>query len=142
MKFSTWLVFAGLWVSLVYFPLAHMVWGGGLLGEGDNGISAWLFGSEDGEALIAPIDFAGGAVVHIPAGVAALVLALVVGKRRGFPASTDRPHNLPSSCSARRFCGSAGSASTAAPPSPPTGSPGSRGSTPVSYTHLTLPTKA
>ena len=94
-KFSTWLVFAGLWVSLVYFPLAHMVWGGGLLGEGDNGISAWLFGSEDGEALIAPIDFAGGAVVHIPAGVAALVLALVVGKRRGFPASTDRPHNLP-----------------------------------------------
>lgn len=94
-KFSTWLVFSGAWATLVYFPLAHMVWGGGLLSHTQNSLAAWLFGTEGGEAIVAPIDFAGGTVVHISAGTAALVLALVVGKRAGFPKHLSRPHNLP-----------------------------------------------
>ena len=94
-KFSTWLVFSGAWATLVYFPLAHMVWGGGLLSHTQNSLSVWLFGTEGGEAIVAPIDFAGGTVVHISAGTAALVLALVVGKRAGFPKHLSRPHNLP-----------------------------------------------
>ncbi|MDK8449632.1 ammonium transporter [Corynebacterium mastitidis] len=95
-KFSTWLVFSAAWPTLVYFPLAHMVWGGGLLSEGGDSISAWIFGTTaEGEAAVAPIDFAGGTVVHISAGAAALVLALVVGKRQGFPRRVSRPHNLP-----------------------------------------------
>ncbi|KQB86670.1 ammonium transporter [Corynebacterium lowii] len=95
-KFSTWLVFCAVWPTLVYFPLAHMVWGGGLLSEGENSVSAWIFGTTaEGEAAVAPIDFAGGTVVHISAGAAAFVLALVVGKRQGFPRRVTRPHNLP-----------------------------------------------
>lgn len=94
-KFGTWLVFSGLWVTLCYFPLAHMVWGGGLLAHGEQGLAAWLFGTTAGAATIAPIDFAGGTVVHISAGTAALVLALLVGRRRSFPTSPQRPHNLP-----------------------------------------------
>lgn len=83
-KFGTWLIFSGLWVTFSYFPLAHMVWGGGLL-------------SDDGPfaSIASPIDFAGGTVVHINAGVAALVLALVVGRRKGFGTEPMRPHNLP-----------------------------------------------
>jgi len=100
MKFGTWLVFGGIWVTLVYFPLAHMVWGGGLLSGAENGFAAWLFGTstaEDGSvsATVAPIDFAGGTVVHINAGVAALVLAILLGKRTSFGKSTFRPHNIP-----------------------------------------------
>src|SRR5690554_3142230 len=72
-KFSAWLVFAGLFATFAYFPLAHMVWGGGLLSD------AGPFAS-----IATPIDFAGGTVVHINAGVAALVLAIIVGKRKGF----------------------------------------------------------
>lgn len=85
-KFSAWAVFVPVWVTLVYCPLAFMVWGGGLLGaEG-------AIGSVVGEA----IDFAGGTVVHINAGVAALVLALIIGKRRGFGTDpSHRPHNIP-----------------------------------------------
>lgn len=94
-KFSTWLVFSGAWATLVYFPLAHMVWGGGLLSHAENSISAWIFGTEGGEAIVAPIDFAGGTVVHISAGTAALVLAIVIGKRASFPKHVSRPHNLP-----------------------------------------------
>ncbi|WP_018297013.1 ammonium transporter [Corynebacterium lubricantis] len=94
-KFSAWMLFAGAWATFAYFPLAHMVWGGGLLSHSENGFSAWMFGTENGEALIAPIDFAGGTVVHISAGTAALVLALVVGKRMGFPQNIGKPHNLP-----------------------------------------------
>ena len=94
-KFSTWLVFSGLWVTFAYFPLAHMVWGGGLLSHSESSLAAWMFGVADGEAAIAPIDFAGGTVVHISAGTAALVLALVVGTRRTFPTGINRPHNLP-----------------------------------------------
>lgn len=83
-KFSTWMVFAGLWVTLSYFPMAHMVWSGGLL-SGDGPFAG----------IAEPIDFAGGTVVHINAGVAGLVLALIVGKRKGFGSEPMRPHNLP-----------------------------------------------
>ncbi len=84
MKFSAWMVFAGIWVTLVYVPMAHMVWGGGLLGA--DGIT---------KGLSTPIDFAGGTVVHINAGVAGLVLAILLGKRKGFGKEPMRPHNLP-----------------------------------------------
>lgn len=98
-KFSTWMIFAGLWVTLAYFPLAHMVWGGGFLSDSADGIAAKLFGTvtEDGEkiAAIAPIDFAGGTVVHINAGMAALILALIIGRSRSFMKTETRPHNLP-----------------------------------------------
>jgi ammonium transporter, Amt family len=85
MKFGPWVVFTVVWATAVYFPLAHMVWGGGLLG-GDGPI---------GTALSTPIDFAGGTVVHIDAGAAGLALALVLGKRKGWPKEPMRPHNLP-----------------------------------------------
>ena len=94
-KFTTWLVFVGLWVTFAFFPIAHMVWGGGLLSGSESGLAAMLFGVTDGAAAVAPIDFAGGTVVHINAGVAGLVLAILVGKRRGFGAEAMRPHNLP-----------------------------------------------
>jgi ammonium transporter, Amt family len=84
LKFSAWLVFAGIWATIVYVPMAHMVWGGGLLGA--DGITS---------GLSTPIDFAGGTVVHINAGVAGLVLALVLGLRKGFGKEPMRPHNLP-----------------------------------------------
>jgi Amt family ammonium transporter len=96
MKFGTWLVFGGLWVTLVYFPLSHMVWGGGLLSGSEQGIAAKLFGvDEEGSANVTPIDFAGGTVVHINAGMAALVLAILLGKRAGFGKTAFRPHNIP-----------------------------------------------
>jgi Amt family ammonium transporter len=94
-KFGTWIVFAILWVTIVYFPIAHMVWGGGFLSGSENGLSALVFGSTDGAANVTPIDFAGGTVVHINAGAAGLALALVVGKRLGFAKVAMRPHNLP-----------------------------------------------
>jgi Amt family ammonium transporter len=84
-RFGTWLVFAGLWATIVYSPIAHMVWGGGMLG-GDGWVA---------QALSVPIDFAGGTVVHINAGIAGLVLALIIGKRRGFARDPMKPHNLP-----------------------------------------------
>ena len=77
MRFSALLLFTGAWVVVVYFPVAHWVWGGGWLG--DMGFR----------------DFAGGAVVHVTAGVAAVVAALVMGNRRGFPNAPMPPHNLP-----------------------------------------------
>ena len=98
-KFGTWMVFTGLWATFAYFPMAHMVWGGGLLSHSADSLSAMLFGTvtEAGEtvAAIAPIDFAGGTVVHINAGMAALVLALVIGRGHGFMREAHRPHNLP-----------------------------------------------
>jgi Amt family ammonium transporter len=72
LKFSAWLVFLPLWVTLSYFPLAHMVWGGGFLSGASNGLADLIF-SGDGGAEVAPIDYAGGTVVHINAGVAGLV---------------------------------------------------------------------
>lgn len=107
-KFSAWLVFSGLWVTAAYFPLAHMVWGGGFLSNNENGLAAKLFGTTIVDstdiydvvtkisiAKVAPIDFAGGTVVHINAGMAGLVLALIIGKRLGFGKTAYRPHNLP-----------------------------------------------
>lgn len=95
-KFGTWLLFTGIWTTIVYLPLAHMVWGGGLLSNAEGGIAAKLFGlNEDGKAAVAPIDFAGGTVVHINAGIAGLVLAIIVGKRLGFGKHSYRPHNIP-----------------------------------------------
>lgn len=94
-KFSAWTVFVVAWVTVAYFPMAHMVWGGGLLSDSADGLAARLFGVTDGVATVAPIDFAGGTVVHINAGMAALVLALVVGVRRGWAQEPMRPHNLP-----------------------------------------------
>ena len=94
-KFSSWLVFLPLWVTLSYFPLAHMVWGGGFLTWADgDGLAGWLFGSTDGLPNVAPIDYAGGTVVHINAGVAGLVLVLLIGKRLGFGKEPMKPHNL------------------------------------------------
>jgi ammonium transporter, Amt family len=82
MKFSAMLVFMILWMLLVYFPMAHMVWGkGGML-------NAFLGGS------IPCFDFAGGTVVHITSGVSALVCAIYLGKRAGYPNEQMRPHNL------------------------------------------------
>jgi Amt family ammonium transporter len=94
-KFSTWLVFSALWVTFSYFPIAHMVWGGGLLSANETSLSSLIFGSTDGTANVVPIDFAGGTVVHINAGMAGLVLALVVGQRVGFGKIAMRPHNVP-----------------------------------------------
>ena len=85
-KFSSWALFVPIWVTLVYCPLAYMVWGGGLLGA-DGAVTA-VFGHV--------IDFAGGTVVEISSGVAALVLAIIVGKRQGFGKDPNhRPHNIP-----------------------------------------------
>jgi Amt family ammonium transporter len=94
-KFSAWLVFLPLWVTLSYFPLAHMVWGGGFLTWADgDGLAGLLFGSTDGAPNVAPIDYAGGTVVHINAGVAGLVLVMLIGKRLGFGKEPMKPHNL------------------------------------------------
>ena len=81
MKFGAWIIFAAVWASLVYFPVAHWVWGGGWIGElsiGDAGV----------------IDFAGGTAVHINAGAAALAVCIILGKRRGWPKTPMRPHTL------------------------------------------------
>jgi Amt family ammonium transporter len=81
MKFSAFCLFSVLWATLVYDPVAHWVWGaGGFLGT-QGGIGA--------------VDFAGGIVVHINAGMAALAAVLILGKRKGFPDSMSPPHNLP-----------------------------------------------
>jgi ammonium transporter, Amt family len=94
-KFSAWMVFVPIWVTLSYFPLAHMVWGGGFLSPADeNGLPALLYGFADGIAGVIPQDYAGGTVVHINAGIAGLVLALVIGKRLGFGKEPIKPHNL------------------------------------------------
>lgn len=82
-KFSAWMVFAGIWATLVYFPVAH-----------------WVFAFQDGEGGwiadgIEAIDLAGGTAVHINAGAAALALSIVLGKRKGFGKEPMRPNNLP-----------------------------------------------
>jgi len=76
-RFSAVLLFAGLWSTLVYCPLAHWIWGGG-----------WL-------EKLGALDFAGGAVVHISSGIGALVCAVVLGRRRGYGTVNMAPHNLP-----------------------------------------------
>ncbi len=86
-KFSSYIIFAALWVTIVYAPLCHWVWGGGWLGN----LGSVLGMSESGFAL----DFAGGTVVHIASGTAALAAAFVVGRRAGFGTATVTPHNVP-----------------------------------------------
>jgi ammonium transporter, Amt family len=82
MKFSAMLLFTVLWTLVVYFPMAHMVWGkGGLLNAFSGG-------------RIPSFDFAGGTVVHVTSGVSALVCAIYLGKRIGFPSNDMKPHNL------------------------------------------------
>jgi Amt family ammonium transporter len=81
-RFSAYLVFMILWVTLVYFPLAHMVWG-------EGGLFNWALGGK-----IPVLDFAGGTVVHISSGASALVCALLLGKRLGFPREPMPPHNV------------------------------------------------
>jgi Amt family ammonium transporter len=76
MKFSAMLLFSALWLTLVYLPVCHWVWGGGWLGD------------------LGLLDFAGGTVVHVNAGVAAIVAALVMGNRKGFGTTAMPPHNL------------------------------------------------
>jgi Amt family ammonium transporter len=82
MKFSAMLLFTVLWSLIVYFPMAHMVWGKGGLLNAFSGGSVPCF------------DFAGGTVVHITSGVSALVCALYLGKRVGFPSGAMKPHSL------------------------------------------------
>jgi Amt family ammonium transporter len=77
-KFSALLIFSALWMTLVYSPITHWIWGSG----------GWLAG-------LGVLDFAGGAVVHINAGVSALALVLLLGKRRGFPQNAMEPNNVP-----------------------------------------------
>ncbi len=77
-KFSALLVFSALWMTLVYVPVAHWVWGSG----------GWLF-------KLGALDFAGGTVVHINAGVSALALVMLLGRRRGFPGDAMEPNNIP-----------------------------------------------
>ncbi|MBP8640422.1 MAG: ammonium transporter [Oscillospiraceae bacterium] len=77
MKFSSLVIFTTIWSIIVYYPLAHMVWGGGFLFR------------------IGSIDFAGGNVVHISSGVSALVLAILLGKRKHIAKATYHPHNVP-----------------------------------------------
>ena len=79
MKFKALFAFIALWLLVVYFPMAHMVWGkGGLLGD-----------------VLGSVDFAGGNVVHISSGVSGLVLSLMLGKRRGYEKTAYRTHNIP-----------------------------------------------
>jgi Amt family ammonium transporter len=77
MKFSAMLLFMAVWVTIVYAPICHWVWGGGWLGS-----------------KFAILDFAGGTVVHINAGIAGLVACIVLGKRKGYPTTAMPPHNL------------------------------------------------
>src|SRR5262249_13466948 len=77
MRFTTYVVFITLWALVVYSPIAHWVWGGG-----------WL-------SKMGALDFAGGTVVHVNAGIAALVAAIVVGKRADYPSAAMLPHNVP-----------------------------------------------
>jgi ammonium transporter, Amt family len=84
-KFGSWLVFAGIWATVVYFPVAHWVFAF----DADDVVGGWIAND------LAALDFAGGTAVHINAGAAGLALAFVLGKRRGFGREAMRPHNLP-----------------------------------------------
>jgi len=84
MKFSAILLFMTLWMLIVYFPLAHMVWG----------IDGMMSGVGNAKAPIHAIDFAGGTVVHMSSGWSALVLCLILGKRLGFGKEPMPPHNM------------------------------------------------
>ena len=84
MKFSAILLFVTLWMFIVYFPLAHMVWG----------INGLMNGVWNADAKIKAIDFAGGTVVHMSSGWSALILCMMLGKRLGFPKEPMQPHSM------------------------------------------------
>jgi len=84
-KFGAWMVFSGIWATIVYFPVAHWVFDF----DAEDHVGGWIAND------LAALDFAGGTAVHINAGAAGLALALVLGKRRGFGREAMRPHNLP-----------------------------------------------
>jgi Amt family ammonium transporter len=84
MKFSAILLFVAIWMFVVYFPLAHMVWG----------VDGLMNGVWNGAAKIRAIDFAGGTVVHMSSGWSALVLCIILGKRLGFPKEPMQPHSM------------------------------------------------
>src|SRR5690606_31666268 len=88
---GAWLLFAALWAVVVYFPVAHWVFAFDETDEAGNVLATggWIANR------LAAIDFAGGTAVHINAGAAALALTLVLGRRRGWPGSPGKPHNLP-----------------------------------------------
>ncbi|WP_327583849.1 ammonium transporter [Nonomuraea sp. NBC_00507] len=85
MKFGGWMVFTGVWVTIVYLPVAHWVFAF----DGEGVVGGWIVNQ------LKAVDFAGGTAVHINAGAAALALVLVLGRRAGWPAKQSRPHNLP-----------------------------------------------
>jgi Amt family ammonium transporter len=88
-KFGAWMVFAGIWATIVYFPVAHWVFAFDGATAGEDSAGGWIANS------LKALDFAGGTAVHINAGAAGLALALVLGKRVGFGKEPLRPHNLP-----------------------------------------------
>ncbi|MGD9528117.1 ammonium transporter [Pseudonocardia sp.] len=88
MKFGSWLIFAGIWGTIVYFPVAHWVFAFDGVTAGEDSTGGWIANQ------LKAIDFAGGTAVHINSGAAALALAIVIGKRRGWPREPMRPHNL------------------------------------------------
>lgn len=91
MKFKALVPFICIWSLIVYYPLAHMVWGGGFMGSASEGGSG-LFGTG---FYLNSVDFAGGNVVHISSGVTGLVLAIILGKRRDYEKNSYLPHNIP-----------------------------------------------
>lgn len=91
MKFKALVPFICLWSLVVYYPLAHMVWGGGFMGSAAEGGSG-LFSSG---LYLNSVDFAGGNVVHISSGITGLVLAIMLGKRRDYDRNNHTPHNIP-----------------------------------------------
>ena len=89
-KFWSWTLFVGLWATIVYFPVAHWVFSfDGFVGA--DAVGGWIANV----SKLGALDFAGGTAVHINAGAAGLALAIVLGKRRGWPREPMRPHNLP-----------------------------------------------
>jgi len=100
MRFGSWLAFTAIWVTLVYFPVAHWVFAFGVAEEGGEaaGFANGFFAADTGGWIVnrlGAFDLAGGTAVHINAGAAALALILVLGKRKGFRKEPMRPHNLP-----------------------------------------------
>ncbi|GAA1842103.1 ammonium transporter [Agromyces salentinus] len=94
-KFGAWMVFAAVWATIVYFPVASWVFNFGLADDGSFAYGGWTtFGMQEAFG-VGVIDFAGGTAVHINAGAAALALALVLGKRVGFSKGAHVPHNPP-----------------------------------------------
>ncbi|MFG6445641.1 ammonium transporter [Microbacterium sp. P06] len=94
-KFGSWMIFAGIWATVVYFPVASWVFNFGLAEEGGFAYGGWVTYGLQEWLGVGAIDFAGGTAVHINAGAAALALALVLGKRVGFQKGVHVPHNPP-----------------------------------------------